>query len=136
MVFEPRDHTSLSRRDIEAIEKIGVDVSTLPCVRRPGGIAALHHLDNREIKTGRERMVPIVVCGTCVYGDRAVGREHVVRDPNRHGLVVHRIDGVRAGKHASLFLGQFGTLQITLARCGFLILLNCCTLIIGRELIH
>ncbi len=36
----------------------------------------------------------------------AVAGQHIVGDPDRHRLVVDRIDGIRAGEDAGLFLGQ------------------------------
>ena len=75
----------------------------------------------------------------CRHGhDRAgaIAGEHVIRDPNWHGLVVHRINRVRAGEHTGLVLRQFRALQIALARGRLAIRRHRFALRLGGERVH
>ncbi len=47
---------------------------------------------------------------------RAVGHQHIVRDPDRDARLIDRVDGIRAGEHAGLFLVHRFALDIRLTR--------------------
>ena len=66
----------------------------------------------------------------------AVARQHVIGDPNRYELFVHRIDRVRAGEHAALVLGQFRPFQIAFARRRLAIRHHRLALRLGGERIY
>ena len=66
----------------------------------------------------------------------AVARQHVVGDPDRHPLLVCRIDGIRASEHTGFFLREIGAFQVALACSRLAIFLHSLALFIGSELIH
>ena len=43
---------------------------------------------------------------------RSVTDEHIIGDPNRHALTVHRIDGVGSGEHAGFLFRQLSSFEI------------------------
>jgi len=45
----------------------------------------------------------------------AIAHEDIIRNPDRHALAVHRVDGVTAGKDARLYFVYRFTLHIRLA---------------------
>ena len=71
---------------------------------------------NRQVELLREFEIALVVRGHGHDRAGAVAHQHVVGDPDRDLLVVHRIDRVGAGEDAGLLLRQFGPLEIALAR--------------------
>ena len=82
-----------------------------------------HHLADGQRECAREFPVALVVRRHGHDRAGAVAEQHVVRDPDRDALAVHRIDRKGAGEDAGLFLGEFGALEVALARGAFPILL-------------
>ena len=85
--------------------------------RSAGGhrIAWIDDRLDRQAKLLGEFEVAFVVCRHGHDRAGAVADQHVVGDPDRHRLAVHRIDRVAAGEDAGLFLRQFGAIEIALA---------------------
>ena len=75
----------------------------------------LHDRADRQTELAGELEVALVVGRDGHDGPGAVANEHVIGDPDRDLLLVHRIDGVGAGEHARLLLGQLRPFQIALA---------------------
>jgi len=79
------------------------------------GIPGIDHRDDRNPEHFGELEIPRIVRRHRHDGSRAIADQHIVGDPDRHFLVIDRIDGIRAGEHAGLFL-VFLTLAITAGR--------------------
>jgi len=104
----------LERRRLESVVLAGVDRHAVLGTALPAGqdglavhtrrIAGIDHGNDRDLEPLGKLKVAGVVRRHGHDGSRAVGDQHVIGNPNRHFLVVDRIDGGRARKHARLFL--------------------------------
>jgi len=72
--------------------------------------------DNRQAKFQREGTITLIVRRHGHDGARAVGHQHVIRDPDGDAFVIDWINGIPAGEHAGFFLVSRFTLHIGLAR--------------------
>src|SRR5262249_45845644 len=114
--LQPVDDLALGIGDAQAVQEGTVDGGAftdvgfaLPALRWLDGA------DDRQVENLGEIPVALVLTGDGHDGRGAVGGQDVIGDPDRDFLLIYRIDRVGAGEDASLFLGQFGTLQIALA---------------------
>ena len=94
------------------------------------------HLADREVEGARELPVPAVVPGDRHDRPRAVAHQHVVGDPDRYALAVHRIDCVAPGEDPGLLLHLLLPLQVALARGGGAVGLDRGALTLARHHLH
>ena len=132
----------------EAVERAAVHGETLAretCERLAGARGFVAHAHARgggdDLADGQGKLARKLPVALVVRGHRhdragAVAEQHVVGDPDRDALAVHRVERKRARPHAGLFLRQFGAFEIALAR-GFLpILPHRRPLLLGHEPLH
>ena len=105
-------------------------------VGRLGDVPSRHHFADRQIEGTRELPVALVVARHRHDRPGAVGHEHVVGDPDRQPLVVHRVDRVAAGEDAGLLLRQLLALEIALASRGGAIRLDRLSVLGRGQRIH
>ena len=69
-----------------------------------------------QIKLSRELEIALVMRRHGHDRAGAVTHQHVIRDPDRHALAVHRIDRERAGEDAGLLFREIRPLEIRFRR--------------------
>ena len=79
------------------------------------GVGRRRPRHDRQVERLGELEVALVVAGDGHDRAGAVAHQHVVGDPDRDRLAVHRVDGVGAGEDAGLGLGQVGAVEVALA---------------------
>ena len=108
--------------------------STKPCQSVP--VRRLDDLHDGQVELRGELEVARVVPGHGHDGAGAVADQHVIGDPDGDLLAVDRVDGVGAGEHAGLLLGQFGAFEVgLLGDLGF-VSLDCRALRRGGDELH
>ena len=91
---------------------------SLPVFQREQGdafAARINHCDDRQPELLGKLEIPRVVGGHGHDRPRAVADEHIVGHPDGNRLAIDGVNGVRAGEHARLFLGQIGAVEVALA---------------------
>ena len=130
--FQPFDDLRDALLLVEAVQAkrvvLAVDVSA---VGSPAGFAGenlranvdraacigFHDADDGQVELLREIEVAGIVGGHCHDSAGAIASQNVVSHPNRNLGAGQRVHGVATGKHAGLFLGEFGTVEVAL-QCG------------------
>ncbi len=82
-------------------------------------IARIDHCGDWQSELPSEFEIPLVVRRHGHDRAGAVANEHVIGDPDRNRLSVHRVDGIAAGEDAGFLLRQIGAVEVAFAR-GFL----------------
>ena len=106
--FQPREHRGLGLGVAQPVERDvlrrRVHVRPVAHERLGGKVAAGHDLHDRQIERLGEGVVAHIVARHGHNRAGAVGGEHVIGHPDRHGRAVGGVDGVGPGEHARLLL--------------------------------
>jgi hypothetical protein len=138
VLLQPGDDPPLGTGDVQAVEELRVHVGTVSDVGALFDVTPRDHLDDREVEGLREVPVALVVAGAREHRAGAIGREHVVGDPNRYRFAVDRVEAVGAGEHAGLYVLERLADAVTLgAARGFgAVGVYRCPLRVGGDLLH
>ncbi|MNS52788.1 hypothetical protein D3C72_855150 [compost metagenome] len=114
--FQPGVHLGDRLGLAQPVEEARVDVRAVALEGALFHVAAFEHRLHRQAEGLGELPVTLVMPGHGHDGARAVGGEHVVRDPDRNFLAVGRVHGHGAGERAGLLLGEIRAVQVALER--------------------
>jgi len=93
----------------------------------------LHHFANGQMEFSRKLEVAFVVSGHAHNRAGSITKQDIIANPDRNPLVVYRIDCVSAGENARLFLRQFRSFQVALARCPLAIVAHSWPVFFGYD---
>ena len=97
-------------------------------------VARIDHRDDGDFVFFREFEVAGVMGRHGHDGPGSVTDQHIIGDPDRHRLIVHRVDRKRTGENAGLLL-VFLTLAIAARRRATTVSLDCFALCVRRQLL-
>ena len=134
VLLEPLAHPTLGLVRFEPVEEVGIDVDS---VAQPGFgldvLAAGHDFHDGQRELRRECKVPGVVGGDGHDGSRAVGVQHVVRDPDGNLGPGHGMDRPSPRVDAALLMGFGDPSTFAASRSLLDVGVDCAALVGGRD---
>ena len=104
---QPVAHAGLGLGGGQSVQEVGIHVRAITRIRLGGNIAAGDDFDNRQVHPVRKGIIPRIMRRNRHDRTGSIGRQHVIRNPDRNGLARNRVHGTRSGEDPGL-LTQFG----------------------------
>ena len=96
-----------------AVKRTGIDQHARAGIRQRGlFVFGFDYFYNRQIVFGGKYIVAFIMRRHRHHAARAVGIQHIIRNPNRHLAAVDRVDGISAGKYPCFFTHGGQTINI------------------------